>query len=432
MFLSREWRPRLPIFAQHVALCKHQDALHLPSSRQSPAFTMESPDLTTVEPSTPLNQYKYRPVQPKDEIRILILLPPASPDESELHCDLETAELSDNPPYEAISYCWGAEVFPETLHLPNGTLAITENLAAALRRFRCDDHPRRLWADAVCINQHDIVEKGHQVALMGDIYRNAECVLIWLGEGSPKVRAGIVAIRELARAASGFGILYENVHTHLVEVYSKLLPDNGATSEFLLELSIKLDFSSIHAFASQDWFQRLWIVQEYCLATKLEIHNGCDILYEEDLSLATALLIQMIEELGSSLKWRGNLREFIVLLTTRIALHRSKYALNFPALIQLQQTRLCKLDQDRVYGLLALNTSDLAINYGLSADEVFTELALAYLRDNDLGILHYARRGEFEWLNSLPPHLGPTTDSHEFLFQRTLPSWVPDCKSEIS
>jgi hypothetical protein len=159
---------------------------------------MNTSNATAVDIDNPLTPYEYEPIDPKDEIRILILLPPALPNAAELHCEIATAKILDNPSYEAISYCWGAKVFPETLYLPNGTLAITKNLAGGLRRFRLTNRPRRLWADAACINQHDDKEKGYQVALTAKIYRNAECVLVWLGEGSPAVHTGIECIRRLA------------------------------------------------------------------------------------------------------------------------------------------------------------------------------------------------------------------------------------------
>lgn len=38
-----------------------------------------------------------------------------------------------------------------------------------------------MWADAVCINQKDLEERSHQVALMGDIYSGAGEIFIWLG-----------------------------------------------------------------------------------------------------------------------------------------------------------------------------------------------------------------------------------------------------------
>jgi hypothetical protein len=223
-------------------------------------------------------------------IRILILLPPASPDTAELHCEIATAKISNNPSYEAISYCWGAKVFPETLYLPSGTLATTKNLAGGLRRFRLTDRPRRLWADAVYINQYDDKEKDDQVALMAKIYRNAECVLVWLGEGSPAVHTGIECIRRLASLAPNYGLKYENLVKQITVIRRDLFNRKNAISAALIQLSIELNFYSIGAFFDQDWFKRLWIVQGFVLASRIEIHNGYDLLSPEEISLSLAIL----------------------------------------------------------------------------------------------------------------------------------------------
>lgn len=40
------------------------------------------------------------------------------------------------------------------------------------------------FADAICINQDDIPERNAQVQCMGDLYAQAEEVLVWLGPGT--------------------------------------------------------------------------------------------------------------------------------------------------------------------------------------------------------------------------------------------------------
>ena len=55
-----------------------------------------------------------------------------------------------------------------------------------------------LWADAVCINQKDNIEKGHQVAMMNEIYKRTGQVLIWLDAGDQETVYSIRGYQILA------------------------------------------------------------------------------------------------------------------------------------------------------------------------------------------------------------------------------------------
>ncbi|RDW87387.1 hypothetical protein BP5796_03081 [Coleophoma crateriformis] len=135
-----------------------------------------------LNPDVGHNRLNYNDLKSKDSIRILRLQPTHST-EAGLCASFSEARLEEITPYEAISYTWGAEVFPETLQFPGGCLKVIESLASALKTFRYTDRDRILWADAVCINQKNDVEKGHQVAMMNEIYKIADRALVWLGDG---------------------------------------------------------------------------------------------------------------------------------------------------------------------------------------------------------------------------------------------------------
>ncbi len=53
-------------------------------------------------------------------------------------------------------------------------------LRPVLTALRSEDESLILWIDAICINQDDVNERGHQVRLMQAIYTMAQCVIIWL------------------------------------------------------------------------------------------------------------------------------------------------------------------------------------------------------------------------------------------------------------
>lgn len=126
----------------------------------------------------PQSGYPYHPLQ-SGEIRLLRISQDAGHD---LICHLEVAYINHLPPYEALSYCWGDASDKIAIDC-NGSrgLAVTKNLHAALLALRLPNQERVLWADAICINQDDIEERGSQILLMKDIYRIASSVVIWLG-----------------------------------------------------------------------------------------------------------------------------------------------------------------------------------------------------------------------------------------------------------
>lgn len=89
--------------------------------------------------------------------------------------------LEDAPSYEALSHVWDDPTNTVEMICGQRRLSITVNLRDAIRRFRYKNECRVLWADAICIDQRNIEERGKQVQLMGMIYWKAERVLVWLG-----------------------------------------------------------------------------------------------------------------------------------------------------------------------------------------------------------------------------------------------------------
>uniref|UniRef100_A0A8H7TID3 Heterokaryon incompatibility domain-containing protein n=1 Tax=Bionectria ochroleuca TaxID=29856 RepID=A0A8H7TID3_BIOOC len=100
-----------------------------------------------------MGPFLYSPVDTTDgEIRLLTLHP-ASDKEALIVCDLERVKLRDNPQFEAISYTWGDEHPSVQIVLNDAAFKVRENAAAALRRLRRRKGSRRVWIDAICINQ---------------------------------------------------------------------------------------------------------------------------------------------------------------------------------------------------------------------------------------------------------------------------------------
>jgi hypothetical protein len=63
-------------------------------------------------------------------------------------------------------------------------LQVTPNCLSALRALRHRSRPRKLWIDAICIDQTSTAERNQQVPLMAEIYGKAGQVLVWLSPGT--------------------------------------------------------------------------------------------------------------------------------------------------------------------------------------------------------------------------------------------------------
>lgn len=148
--------------------------------------------------------FRYRPLDPaRKEIRLLRFVDePANDGSIELSCTIEHVSLLElsqctsgqqgdtDVGYSAISYAWGdtgkraqLTVEGKTLHIPvNAYLALhylrsrpSDTPSPDTSNKRVDKSPdptqaytQRFWIDSICIDQANIVEQQHQVALMRD------------------------------------------------------------------------------------------------------------------------------------------------------------------------------------------------------------------------------------------------------------------------
>ncbi|KAK3935043.1 heterokaryon incompatibility protein-domain-containing protein [Diplogelasinospora grovesii] len=132
---------------------------------------------------------KYR-MEMTGDLRILELLP-GSFDEP-LQCRLRVVSIESGPIYDALSYMWGDPSPTGRIILEDEAFPVTLSLENALRHVRLRNSVRCLWADAVCINQRDVEERGNQVHLMKEIYSRSKTVRVWidvnLSPENPSVR----------------------------------------------------------------------------------------------------------------------------------------------------------------------------------------------------------------------------------------------------
>ena len=127
-----------------------------------------------------LEKYKYTPLPDGPYVRILTIFPgsPSNP----LRGELELFNIETGGEYEPVSYVWGDPSRNHEIICNNKALNLTASLVGALRRIRRTDQPRRIWVDQLSINQDDLDERSQQLQFMNIIYKNATCVIVYLGD----------------------------------------------------------------------------------------------------------------------------------------------------------------------------------------------------------------------------------------------------------
>src|SRR4051812_48535540 len=123
--------------------------------------------------------YQYRPLDlDQRSFRLLRILKESVLDD--IQCELVEGWIYQSEgglPYDALSYVWGSTEKTSRITVNGNKLYVTENLLVALQHLCLKDDIGLLWIDAICIDQANLDERGHQVRNMSNIYTEAERVI---------------------------------------------------------------------------------------------------------------------------------------------------------------------------------------------------------------------------------------------------------------
>lgn len=307
-------------------------------------------------------RYKHNALQDSSSFRLLTLLPGTYG--SPLRCQIDEFMRSSKTSYEALSYAWGDCNPSEWLEVcefadvePNKRfIRITPNLYQGLQRLRTQD-PRRLWIDAICIDQDDVQEKGHQVESMNRTYRDASRVIVWLGDDDayPRTRA--------------------------------LLTQDGKN-----RWPLTLPEVDLGELVTIPWFSRAWAVQEYILPQHVSYQLG-------SMSIPAQLVEIVIIRHGAYLdgdktlydQWRSIclLFEYRRLVQEGSTDMVHQHLTMVRVFLDLTRQRLCWDSRDRIYGILGIfDKTSIVPDYSLSQQQVYQEFVLKHLEAGDFAILH--------------------------------------------
>ncbi|KAK5107419.1 hypothetical protein LTR62_001280 [Meristemomyces frigidus] len=300
--------------------------------------------------------------------------------------------------YEAISYVWGAPVYSQQITIEDhGLLRITQSLYDALQRLRYADRVRRLWADAICINQADLDERSAQVSIMDQVYQQARAVPVWLGpaeESDALAFAAMALYLTDARGDDAERIWHRLDATlrndpHCPRCFERFELVDNLAAEALLAIARVLQRS---------WFTRLWVVQETATSAYLRDHATvyCSSHHISYLDLRDAA--RMIQSdaaprgmLRVAAPVPGDMLKQVVDLWSDIHSLSDWYAdIEERAPNYLLRTlsamslRTCSNPSDRVYAVRALlnlqHEPSLMPDYSLAPEELYRRLVVVLLK----------------------------------------------------
>jgi hypothetical protein len=320
-------------------------------------FEIVDPNTIGGSSSASPSPYEYTPLNYKlgQEIRLLVVKPGEPSDR--LQCDVIRVNLEDQPEYEAVSYTWTSDDQDATLSRSincgnDRYIAITANCDTALRQLRRRGLKRRLWVDAVCINQTNIKERNHQVGLMDRIYSQARSVRICISD-------------ELFNYKEFF----------------RWLQDTSTENLFYIE---KWHCYRTNLLFSLRYFQRAWIIQEVVLAkTVYLLVNDDEILLSSRVIDRLSVIFKSTDcQLPGVLRIRHNKAD-------------STPSINIVTCLRAGFTVHCTDARDKVFAVLSLMDTQarslIPVDYSLDVTSVYASAVIAIVVSHgNLDILSYA------------------------------------------
>jgi len=199
-----------------------------------------------------------------------------------------------------------------------------------------------LWIDQICIDQSRVHERNHQVGMMASIYAGSYGTIIWLG-----------IIRGLP-----------NAPLLLRDSFTQDYCNAWTTAELLLAMKY---------VSKQEYFTRLWIVQEVVLSTRRKVL--C--------SHPTAGPVwinwdQLWVEAKNSSHW-----EFPTAARYLLDDHSQETQMTLIYAIKAFSQSHCQNPHDKVYGLMGLVKPHqrISIDYGKSMEELLLDVMAMFYTD---------------------------------------------------
>jgi hypothetical protein len=396
---------------------KPESLIYLLLRESFPTPTLAARDVSSTMPSSTI--YSYREVDAAHQGFRIAILGPAVDFEAPICCSLIEVTVAAHPKYEAISYVWGDPNNQASILVENSSLNVTINLELALRYIRLKNEKRLIWADAICIDQSNIEERGQQVQLMKDIYTLCTRDLIWLGDpgNQSDVEQGIEALTRMQ------SLDYRRRGDQVA--FNKKISDKELGTD--VDSSIWLSIYEI--LDEPKLWERVWVMQEIACCPDALILIGAH-------SMPWSVLSGILDHSGIPDRFHGPFSH----ATDRVSLWNSFARVQ---VIEHQRDSISKVQpinstlmdvlsrfrntystdlRDKIYGLLGLATDGQEIipDYNKSVQDVYLEVVQKQIKkEQNLDMI----------TQSLWP-LGPEPNDESPSSNRAeIPSWLPNFSS---
>ncbi|KAH9213732.1 heterokaryon incompatibility protein-domain-containing protein [Leptodontidium sp. 2 PMI_412] len=154
-----------------------------------------------------------------------------------------------------------------------------ENLYAALRWLRKYTQTRRIWIDAICMNQDDTNERNEQIHHMRRIYSETMDCFVWLGEFNDST------VKLALKGYSWLKEIREQDISH-PEYKDLSIPESSEVMSSITLVSPDA-LGALKAIVDSPWFRRVWVTQEITSSKTVSLILGYAVL---DWDFTTTLL----------------------------------------------------------------------------------------------------------------------------------------------
>ncbi|KAL7781937.1 heterokaryon incompatibility protein domain-containing protein [Trichoderma ceciliae] len=399
-----------------------------------------------------LKPFKYPPLSPFKRVFRLVQLLPPKPSimpgaYSTIRIKLIEADIDSGVHYDALSYSWNLEPHYRE---PNRQIIVEVDedsyklyiypaLEVALLHLTTLNMTKHLFIDQISINQKDRDEKSHQVLLMQDIYAKCARTIVWLGAPtresdryfdlvSEMCQEGILS-RVMGPRVGQFMHTFDAVMDLSLLVNEEEREDRDDLLGLIQQYGDRFPLDGFADVLDRNWFNRLWVIQEACLAPFVIFLCGSKSLCFDCFRSGalfyniynTYWVRQLIDAVPQHvLRQRdalfGKTGGLIRIFQERKAIHQTGIRQGLHDLVLKYNVNDDKkkigatLEQDRIFGLLGLAADNdnlrqqVRVDYDAEVTQMYSEIAKLLIQESTDVLL----------FNQHPKKT------------KRLPSWVPD------